>query len=120
MVLAPHHLYGVLLAALACWVVADDYPHREPVACLLGSVGAAAAFLLVWPLYPVVGAVLVLAGLLAVLAAPVVGWGCYPVRWRAVAVVGGLVGLDDWVSHALGVPTPLDWVWHAYIYGVMA
>lgn len=119
-VMAPHHLYGVLLASLAALVCWDDYRRREPVVVFAGSAGAALAFLLVWVHYPVAGALLVLLGLLAVLAAPVLWRGVYPRRWTALAVLGGLVGLDDWVSHALGVWTPLDALWHAYMVGVMA
>ncbi|CQH55248.1 uncharacterized protein HHUB_2206 [Halobacterium hubeiense] len=43
-------------------------------------------------------------------------WAVYPWYWRGVALVGGLVALDDAVSHAFGIWTPLDagWgqVWH--------
>ncbi|MFB6270605.1 MAG: hypothetical protein ABEH83_11710, partial [Halobacterium sp.] len=38
-------------------------------------------------------------------------WNGYPLHWRAVAFLGAAVGLDDAVSHAFGIWTPLDAGW---------
>lgn len=54
-----------------------------------GVIVAWFAFMFVWPTYPATGAVSVLIGL--------------------------LIALDDAVSHAFGVWTPLDWVWNRFI-----
>lgn len=35
------------------------------------------------------------------------------------AVVGVLAMVDDWLSHALGVRTPLDWPLEAYVLGLL-
>lgn len=42
-------------------------------------------------------------------------WRFYPVTGATGSVVGVLVALDDAISHAFGVPTPLDWFWHAHL-----
>jgi hypothetical protein len=118
-VLAPHHFYALGVTVLAALVVWDDFPRREPVTAFVGAAGGSLAFALVWPLYPATGAVLSALGLLAAVCSPLVAWTCYPVRWRVVAVVGALVAADDWISHALGVWTPLDWFWHAYLLQVV-
>lgn len=121
---APHHLYvGVLVVALAVAVVADDYRRREPLLALTGALTAVFAFATVWPYYHGTGALLTLAGLLVAFAgvvSPGGMWSGYPLVWRAVAVVGVLVGLDDAVNHALGWPTPLDGIWMQYLYPVVS
>ena len=47
-------------------------------------------------------------------------WSRYGTEPTAVVVLGLVIALDDWVSHALGAWTPLDWVWGAFIYPVMS
>ena len=42
-------------------------------------------------------------------------WRYYPVTGSAGTLLGVLIALDDAVSHAFGIPTPLDWVWTAYL-----
>lgn len=58
-------------------------PHHFYTGVLLASFG----FMFVWPAYPTVGATMAVAGL--------------------------LVALDDVVSHAFGVWTPLDALWNS-------
>lgn len=119
-VLTVHHLItGLLTVLLAVWVVADNYANREPLLAMVGAVFALVGFLLVWKYYPMTGAAMTLAGVVLVLlgvAWPGGMWAVYPWYWRGVALLGGLVALDDAVSHAFGIWTPLDagWgqVWH--------
>jgi hypothetical protein len=59
-----------------------------------GLLVAAFAFSLVWPHYPKTGA--------------------------TGTILGVLIALDDALSHALGIWTPLDWIWEAYLSGVVA
>ncbi|WP_232703159.1 hypothetical protein [Halobacterium wangiae] len=112
---APHHLYvGLLVLAVAVFVVADDYARREPLLALAGSLTALFAFATVWPFYHGTGAALTLAGVTVALVGvcwPGGMWAGYPLKWRLVALVGAAVALDDAVSHALGVWTPLDAGW---------
>lgn len=107
-----HHFYwGGLLALFAAAVVWDDYRDREPVTLAAGTLVGLAFFGLWWPFYPVTGAAA--AGLGTAVAVVGVGlprWSAYwSRRWRAVAAVGVAAMVDDWLSHALGVWTPLDW-----------
>jgi len=111
-IFAPHHAYvGVLVVALAVWVVSDNLPRREPLLAAVGALVALFAFASVWPFYPPVGA----AGALAGLTLAAVGvlwpggtWAVYPLRWRALALLGVAIALDDVIEHAFGVWTPLD------------
>jgi hypothetical protein len=118
-VFAPHHLtWGALLAGLVVFVVADNYRHREPLAALFGVVLALFGFLTVWKFYPATGALLTLGGCALVLAGvcwPGGIWTSYPLRWRVLAFLAGCVALDDAVSHAFGVWTPVDWLWTAHV-----
>jgi len=115
----PHHLvWGVLVVLLAVWVVSDNLPRQEPLAAMVGILLAGFAFLFIWRPYPFAGAVLTFAGLgLATLGVLYPGgvWSQYPLQWRLVALVGLLVALDDAISHGLGVWTPFDWAWNAYL-----
>ncbi|MEA5388333.1 hypothetical protein VB779_15675 [Haloarculaceae archaeon H-GB11] len=110
----PHHFVLALLAALVpLLVVWDDYPDREPWVVLVGILGGLFAFGLVWPRYPAVGASLTLASNAVVLLAPLrPAWSTYwPRRHRALVVGLALLAADDSVQHALGVVTPVDWLW---------
>jgi hypothetical protein len=42
-------------------------------------------------------------------------WRFYPVTGALGTLLGVLVALDDAVSHAFGVWTPLDWVWTVHV-----
>jgi len=74
------------------------FPHESvpdgapfgPHHLYIGLLVAGFAFAMVWPHYPQMGATGTLLGL--------------------------LIALDDAVSHAFGVPTPLDWTWAHYVY----
>lgn len=112
-IFAPHHyLWGLYLALLVSLVVWDDYRRREPI-LTVASIGIALfGWLHVWTFYPALGAGMSLAGTLA--ASITIGldeWDAYPLRWRALALLGCLVALDDLASHAFGLWTPLDWIW---------
>lgn len=119
-VLAPHHLYLAVLAALfVCWLVSDDRTGRETWVVAGGALAALFAFLFVWRHYPVVGAVLSLAGLFVALAA-VVGrpywWEYQLLGFRGAALVSVAVALDDVLQHAVGTPTPLDELWRRWLF----
>lgn len=120
-VFAPHHFtYAVYLAFLLAAVAWDDFRNREPIA-VVGSLGFAwFGFIHMWPYYPVWGASMVLLGLSAAsvaLAHP--RWGHWP-RWIRIGIaVMVAVAWDDAISHAFGFWTPLDWIFKAYLAGVM-
>lgn len=136
-VAAPHHFHwavvAILLVAAIIW---DDYPRREPALVVAGLTVAEFGFSLTWPHYPVAGAVLSLYGVfvatlpvshaLVVVGARLLGrawprpyWALYPI-WTVVVFALLLVAWDDLVSHAFGVPTPLDSIWKSHIYPYMA
>lgn len=124
-ILAPHHLYiGALLVILGALRAWDDHPKREPIVAMSGAIAACFAFLTVWPLYHWAGAAITVIATGLLVAAPLIApfWREY--RWRssrALVLLGGLVMLDDIVSHAFGVWTPLDgWIWRALLYPVIA
>lgn len=114
-ILAVHHYWvGLLLALYAVWHVSDDHPHREP-SIVLGGILTATVGFLTWQHYPVAGAVLSHVGLGAILGATLIGSFMSRYRWvgfRGLVLVGLLVSLDDLLSHAWDVWTPLDgWLW---------
>lgn len=112
---APHHAYTGLLGVLfVAGVVWDDYREREPLAVAVGALGSYFAFAYVWRWYPVLGASLFGVGLAVVLAGVLSRWpGVYSRRWQAAVLVCWSVALDDWLSHAFAVWTPLDAFWAA-------
>lgn len=118
-IFGPHHLYvGVLVVALAVWVVSDNLPHREPLLAAVGALVALFSFATVWPYYPPVGALGALAGLTLALVGvlyPGGMWAAYPLRWRAVAFAGVFIAADDVVEHAFPIGTPLDAFFHRVI-----
>ncbi len=117
--LAPHHVYvGLLLTLLAIAFVWDDAARVEPWVCAVGVATATFAFATVWPFYPATGAVLALTGVAVALLPPlgVQFWTSYAwVGPRGLALLGAVVALDDVLEHALGVATPLDWLWTTHI-----
>lgn len=42
-------------------------------------------------------------------------WRFYPVFGATGTILGLLIALDDAVSHAFGVPTPIDWLWTVHV-----
>lgn len=42
-------------------------------------------------------------------------WRYYPVTGATGTLVGLSIALDDAVSHAFGVTTPLDWFWTVHL-----
>lgn len=124
--LAPHHaLWALYLVLLATAVVWDDYAHKEPLLTTALVLLALFAWAHVWKWYPALGAGLFLASLvtatLSVLLAILdgttlfTGWAAYPLKWRIFVLAMLLVAMDDAVSHALGWPTPGDWVWERFL-----
>jgi len=106
---APHHFYQGLLAVavLGAWI--------DSLWLLSVSVAGLFAFGTMWAdhLYPHLAAVL---SQFAALGAVVLGLGLpLAVDVRVAVVLGGLVALDDAVSHAHGVWTPLDAGWKAWL-----
>lgn len=81
----------------------------------LGGILTAILGFLAWQHHPVAGAVLSHVGLLAIGGAVVIGDFMQRYRWRGfrgLVLLGLLVSLDDLLSHACGVQTPLDgWLW---------
>jgi len=124
-ILAPHHIYIggllVILGALRAW---DDHPKREPILAMAGAVAACFAFLTVWPFYHWAGAGLTILATTLLVAAPIAGPFWQEYRWRSsrsLVLVGGLVMLDDVISHAFGFWTPLDgWVWNGLLYPIIS
>lgn len=118
-VLAPHHAYvGLLVAALAVWVVSDNKPHREMLVTAVGCALLLFGFLFTWKWYAEAGAALSLAGVGLMLAGPLWPggeWAGFSWAWRLVALLGALVAADDVIEHAFGVPTPLDKFWVEYL-----
>ncbi|WP_435175249.1 hypothetical protein [Halorussus sp. AFM4] len=108
---APHHylyaLYLVLFVSARKW---DIYPREEPVFVAGSALAGLFGWVHVWRYYPAPGAVLCLLGAVGVILGGVVTTR-YGLRWRLSVVWTGLVALDDAVSHAFGVWTPLDWLW---------
>ena len=118
-VLLPHHFtYGALFALLFCAVVWDNYAGREPIGVAFGLLTSLFAFLFVWPRYPVVGATLTLVGLgiatVCILFRSL--WSAYPLRWRVATFLCILIAWDDAIEHSFPITTPLDWIWHVFIY----
>lgn len=122
-VIAGHHFWiGLGIAIYAVYHVGDDHPHREP-SIVLGGVLTAVLGFVMWPYQPVAGAILSHVGVVSIAGAVLVGdfMARYAWRgWRGVVLVGLLVTLDDLISHAWGVWTPLDgWVWGGGIVPVL-
>lgn len=46
-------------------------------------------------------------------------WPYYPAAGALLTLVGMAVGLDDVLSHAFGIWTPLDWVWQVWLHGLV-
>lgn len=112
---AGHHLYiGVCIITGSILVVMDNFRHREPLLALGGVMLMWFAFERIWPFYHATGAALSFVGLAVVVAGvawPGGMWSVYPLRMRAVALFGAAVSLDDLLSHAFGIWTPLDGGW---------
>jgi hypothetical protein len=115
-VFAPHHFtYGALAALFVAGTVWDDNPEWEPVGVCGGLSVALFGFLNVWRYYSVTGAALALVGTVAAVAST-----ARP-RWREfrrrrwIVFVACLVALDDALSHAFGIWTPLDWLWTVHV-----
>lgn len=46
-------------------------------------------------------------------------WDLYPTTGATLALIGIVIALDDLLSHAFGIPTPLDELWKRVIYPVI-
>lgn len=105
-----HHFYwGGFVALFAAAVVWDNQRRSEPLVTTAGTGTALAFFGMWWPFYPVSGAAIAAVGVAVGLGGVVSReWSDYPTRWRIVAGLGLAVMADDWLSHALGIWTPLD------------
>jgi len=121
--LSHHYTWALLLALVPILMVWDRYPTRDPWMMLTALLAGLIGFVLVWPTHHVLGAVLALGANLTVLALAgyhvvqdgVLGRG----RWRVLPLVAivvlALLALDDVLQHALGWPTPLDFLWNEYL-----
>lgn len=107
----PHHflypLYAMLFVAARKW---DIHPRKEPVLIVASALLALFAWAHVWKYYPVFGATMALAGVCGTILGGLLTWR-YGRRFQLGVVVLGVASLDDAVSHAFGVWTPLDHVW---------
>ena len=43
-------------------------------------------------------------------------WDLYPVTGASITILGLVIAADDVLSHAFGVPTPLDSIWKRLLY----
>jgi len=118
--LAPHHYtWGGLLTFWAATYAWDEFTDRKPLIVSLGVAVGLFSFITIWRFYPLPGAVGTLAGILIVTVG-LARFRQYASRPAFVAAtLGVLVMLDDWLSHALGVWTPLDWLFEAYLLGIL-
>lgn len=117
-ILTTHHFtYAMLFAFLGLLVVWDNYRRREPVITAIAILAALVGFVLAWRFHPVTGAVLALVGSTLGIVLPLTTqWRGYPRKWRLWVVGWSAVALDDAISHAFGVWTPLDWMYNAGAY----
>lgn len=130
----PHHYaLGLYLVALAALVALNDTRTTDPLAVLAGAgIGLFSWFHLWGTGYPVAGALASILGVVVVglavvrsVSLPVIGIQIGGFRSRygrdhaIVVLVGLVVAFDDWVSHAFGIWTPLDWIWGVAIYPIM-
>ena len=112
---APHHfLYGLYLLLFACARKWDVHPHKEPLVVVGSALLALFGWAHLWRYYPKTGAVVCLLGVCGTLVGAAVTTR-YGRRFQAVVALMGTVALDDAVSHAFGVWTPLDWVWTTFL-----
>ena len=116
-----HFTYPLLFAYVILNWVRDNHPYREPKYVDVGICVALISFLLAWPHYPVFGALGALAGLLIASYGLVFHdvWELYDRRWRALVTLCVLMAYDDWISHALGLWTPLDWIFNQFIFPLL-
>jgi hypothetical protein len=107
----PHHflypLYAMLFVAARKW---DIHPRKEPVLVVASALLALFAWAHLWKYYPVAGATLALVGVCGTILGGLLTRR-YGRRFQLGVVVLGVAALDDAVSHAFGVWTPLDHVW---------
>lgn len=76
------------------------------------------SFATIWPFYHLLGATMTLlalfGGLVSVFSRDEF-WDDVP-RWLTGTVIFGFfIALDDVINHMFGIPTPLDWLFHAVI-----
>ncbi|WP_435552767.1 hypothetical protein [Natrinema sp. CGMCC1.2065] len=119
--LAPHHFtWGALLTAWAATYSWDRFTDREPLMLSLGVVAGLFSFVMLWRYYVVAGAAGTFIGTV-ITTAGLVRFRRYASRpsfW--VAAFGVYAMWDDWASHALSIWTPLDWLFEAYVHGIIS
>ena len=119
--LAPHHFtWGALLTF---WVVTyawDRFTDREPLVVTLGLSAGLFSFIMLWRFYAIAGAVGTVVGTL-IATAGLIRFRKYATRPAFWAAAFGVFAMwDDWFSHALGIWTPLDWLFKAYVHGLIS
>ncbi|WP_459809674.1 hypothetical protein [Halopiger thermotolerans] len=108
---------------MTLWTVTyawDRFTDREPLIISLGLSVGLFSFIMLWQFYAAAGAVGTVVGTL-IATAGLIRFRHYATRpafW--VAAFGVYAMWDDWASHALGVPTPLDWLFEAYVHGLIS
>jgi hypothetical protein len=117
---APHHyLYPLYVILVLCAVKWDNHSYKEPVAVVGFTLLGMFSWFQFWPYYPVVGATLCGIALIGVVVSTVLTT-TYSRRWQLAVLCLTVMAADDWFSHALGVWTPLDWIFNEYIYHLLA
>jgi len=124
--LAPHHfIYGCWTALLTLSILWNDLKRREPIVVATLIFIALFGWYHVWKWYPVTGAMMALVAPIAAILWILFGrfyleeltvWDEYPIILSLAVIFWLLVALDDVVSHAFGVSTPLDFIWNEFIH----
>jgi hypothetical protein len=118
--LAPHHYtWGAVLALWAATYAWDRFTNREPAILTLGIATGLFSFVMIWRYYATVGSIGALAGT-AIATIGLIRFRRYaskPTFW--VAAFGVYAMWDDVLEHTFGIWTPLDWLFEAYILGLL-
>ena len=118
--LGPHHMHiGLVVIVIAALVVWDKYRHEEPLLTFIGALLAWFMFVFTWQYYHAAGAGFAFVGLVLVAAGLVATWmdpdQVYHWSYYLAVSIGLLIALDDWLSHALGIWTPLNAFWEEWL-----
>lgn len=125
---APHHyLLGTFVALFVFALLWDNYRNDEPTTTVGLTIVSLFGWAFTWKYYPTLGASMAIVGTFGAtfvllwdgFIAPRFRfpspfgdrWEDYPLKWRVVGLVGSLIAVDDLLSHAFGLWTPLDAVW---------
>lgn len=122
-----HYIWATTLALYGSAALWDEKPAQVVVSAFL--VVGFQGFLFVWIWHPALGAILALVGVvvpITIIASDRVipdsdgpvspsRWPPSSRFWTGWIVLFTLIALDDVLSHAFGLWTPLDWFWEAVV-----